>query len=49
MNQGKFNLRSWASNSSLLQARTAEDNTNEKSEKLTFSVSSGIPQLTTSP
>ena len=34
MNQGKFNLRSWASNSSLLQARTAEDNTNEKSKKV---------------
>ena len=34
MSQGKFNLRSWTSNSSLLQARTAEDNTNEKSEKV---------------
>ena len=34
MSHGKFNLRSWASNSSLLQARTAEDNTNEKSEKV---------------
>ena len=34
MNQGKFNLRSWESNSSLHQARTSEDNTNEKSEKV---------------
>jgi transposase InsO family protein len=34
MSQGNFNLRSWSSNSPLLQARAADDSTDEKSESV---------------